>query len=316
MINWFMRAFAMILALFVYSPLGKIETYEANNKDAIQINFSVFADMHLETFTKDRFITFGETLRDLDAAEDKSDVLIFAGDNTMNGQVMEQSRFYGLMKKYNTIDNVIMACGNHDICPGQHNTGSYEDLKERFINYNNAFFDNKIEHMYYSRVVNGYHFIVLSSDKDAGVQQFISEEQFRFIENELKAAEKSKKPVFIINHWPVNNIYPEVWSEGHVGDQSERLLNLMKKYDNRIFYFTGHLHMGLFDDNSHIVQEEQITYINIPGLGVDNINGDADHQERGMGLQVEVYEDSVNVRVRNFAQHEWTGFDYDFPINY
>ena len=316
MINWFMRLFAAILALFVYSPMGNIEPYEVNKKDEINLNFTVFADMHLESFTKDRFVIFGETLRDLEAAEDKSDVLIFAGDNTMNGQVFEQGRFYGLLKKYNPIDNVIMACGNHDICPGQHNTGSYEKLTNRFIKFNNAFLDDKLEYMYHSKVVNGYHFIVLSSDKDAGIQQFISEEQFKWLENELQKAEKSGKPVFIISHWPVNHVYPEVWSEGHVGDQSERLLNLMKKYDNRIFYFTGHLHMGLFDDNSHIVNEGQITYINIPGLGVDNNVGDADHQERGMGLQVEVYEDSVNVRVRNFAQHEWTDFSYDFPIEY
>lgn len=316
MISWFMRIFAAFMVIFVYAPMGSIPKYEANRKDDINVSFSVFADMHLESGTKERFQIFGETLRDLNASERVSDAVIFAGDNTMNGQITESSLFYGLLNAYCPCDNVIMACGNHDICPGERNIGEYKDLRKRFIRYNNAFLENKIDEMYYSKVINGYYFIVLSSDKDAGVQQYLSEEQFKWLDGELKKAERTQKPVFIFNHWPVNNTFPEVWTEGHIGDQSERLLNLMKKYDNRIFYFTGHLHMGLFDDNSHIVDEGQITYINIPGLGVDNEVGEADHQERGYGLQVEVYGDSLNIRVRNFAQHKWTDFSYDFPLSY
>ncbi len=104
----------------------------------------------------------------------------------------------------------------------------------------------------------------------------------------------------------------EVWQEGHVGEQSDDLHPLLQKYDNRIFFFTGHLHMGIFEDGYGVAEEGNITYINIPSFGSENTDGDADVQNTGMGLQTEVYADEVVVRVRNFAAHEWTKYEYKF----
>ncbi len=109
-------------------------------------------------------------------------------------------------------------------------------------------------------------------------------------------------------------MFADVWQEGHVGEQSTELYNLLTKYDNRIFFFTGHLHMGVFENGYGIDNSENITYINVPSFGSENDDGDADVQDTGMGLQVEVYRAEIVVRIRNFVRHEWTDFEYHFDI--
>lgn len=72
--------------------------------------------------------------------------------------------------------------------------------------------------------------------------------------------------------------------------------------------------MGVFEGDGGYKEEGLITYINVPSFGSENTNGDADAQETGLGLQVEVYENELVVRVRNFVQHEWTDYEYRFAL--
>lgn len=245
------------------------------------------------------------------AAEEISKALVMVGDNTMNGQGIEEAMLYGLMNKYNKIENVLMAVGNHEVC---RDDTDFEKLEKRFIKYNNAFLEHKIDKLYHSQVIDGYHFIILATDRNSGVEQYISDEQFEWLDNELKTAAESGNPVFVFNHWPMNDTFSEVWPEGHVGDQSERLYQFLTKYDNRVFLFTGHLHMGIFENDYGIKEDGKITYINVPSFGSENDDGDADVQDTGMGLQVEVYDTQLIVRIRNFVTHQWTDYEYHFDI--
>lgn len=311
--TWFYKLIAAILALFIYSPESEIATYSVI-KENPQITFAVLSDIHIEGNNEDRFELFGEGIRDINSAEHKNDALILLGDNTMNGQVIEQSALFGMLKRYNEIENVLMVAGNHDLCPSDYNVGEYEDLRDRFLKYYNAYTDTETETLYHSATIKGYRFIILGSEADAGVEQEISDEQFEWLGNELKSAVESDKPVFIFSHWPLNNVWEDIWSEGHIGEDSDKLYELLTQYDNHIFYFSGHLHMGLYEDKREVVTDSNITFVNVCGFGVDNDVGDAQIQQNGMGHQVEVYEDEVIIRVRNFAEHEWTDIEYKFEL--
>lgn len=306
--KFILKVIAVIITLFIASPSVEIASYTTSQENP-ELVFSVLSDVHIEGNNKDKFTLFGEGICDINSAEN-NDALIFLGDNTMNGQIIEMSAFYGLLEKHNQIDNVLMIAGNHDLCPSDYNMGNYKNLKNRFINYNNAFLKNEIKHLYYSQVVDDYYFIVLGSESDAGVQQDISDEQFQWFETELKTAEESGKPIFIFSHWPLNHTFQGVWDDGHIGEDSERLNTLLKECESDIVYFSGHLHMGLYDEEVSYVNEENITYISVPAFGADNNVGDADIQDKGMGMYVEVYEDEVIVRVRNFAEHQWMDIEY------
>ena len=310
--NIFYKIIATILAVFVYLPMGNIADYSPKNEDP-ELVFSVLSDVHMEGNNLGRFNLFGEGIRDVNSAT-KNDALVFLGDNTMNGQNIEHTFFYGLLDRYNHIENVLVTSGNHDLCPSEQNSGDYNTQANQFISFYNTFLEENIEKAYYSREINGYKFIVLASESDAGVQQYLSVEQLLWLENELDSAESLGKPVFIFNHYPLNHTWPFVWTEGHVGLESELLHLLMRKSNNQIVYFSGHLHMGLNDNEVSYVNEENITYISVPAFGADNNVGNADIQDKGMGLYVEAYEDEILVRMRNYAEHEWMDIEYTFPV--
>lgn len=306
-----LKMIAAVLAVFIFSSSGEIASYEPLDSDNLKLNFTVISDGHIEGNNSQRHKNYGEAFCDMAAAEEISKALVMVGDNTMNGQGIEEAMLYGLMNKYNKIENVLMAVGNHEVC---RDDTDFEKLEKRFIKYNNAFLEHKIDKLYHSQVIDGYHFIILATDRNSGVEQYISDEQFEWLDNELKTAAESGNPVFVFNHWPMNDTFSEVWPEGHVGEQSERLYQFLTKYDNRVFLFTGHLHMGIFENDYGIKEDGKITYINVPSFGSENDDGDADVQDTGMGLQVEVYDTQLIVRIRNFVTHQWTDYEYHFDI--
>lgn len=306
-----LKMIAAVLAVFIFSSSGEIASYEPLDSDNLKLNFTVISDGHIEGNNSQRHKNYGEAFCDMAAAEEISKALVMVGDNTMNGQGIEEAMLYGLMNKYNKIENVLMAVGNHEVC---RDDTDFEKLEKRFIKYNNAFLEHKIDKLYHSQVIDGYHFIILATDRNSGVEQYISDEQFEWLDNELKTAAESGNPVFVFNHWPMNDTFSQVWPEGHVGEQSERLHQVLTKYDSRIFLFTGHLHMGIFENDYGIKEDGKITYINVPSFGSENDDGDADVQDTGMGLQVEVYDTQLVVRIRNFVTHQWTDYEYYFDI--
>lgn len=310
--NIFYKIIATILAVFVYFPMGSIADYspKGENPDLV---FSVLSDVHMEGNNTERFFSFGEGIRDVNAAE-RNDALVFLGDNTMNGQVIEHLFFYGLLDRCNSIENVLVASGNHDLCPSEQNSGDFNTQANQFIGFYNTFMGENNEKPYYSREINGYKFIVLASELDAGVQEYLSAEQLIWLEKELKSAEESGKPVFIFNHYPLNHTWPFVWPAGHIGLESDALRILMRRSNNQIVYFSGHLHMGLYNNKVSSVSEDNITYISVPAFGADNNVGNADIQDKGMGLYVEVYENEVLIRVRNFAEHKWMDIEHTIDL--
>ena len=310
--KWFYKLLAYILALFIYFPVNEIATYTTSQED-VKIAFTVLSDVHMEGNNKEKFELFGEGIRDVNSAEENHH-LIFLGDNTMNGQVVEHSAFYGILSEWHSGFFHVVS-GNHDLCPSKYNVGDYDDLKDRFLDYSNEFYSSSGDNLYYTFINGtGYQFIILGSESDAGVQEDISDEQFEWLENELKLAEDNGKPIFIFNHYPLNHTWEDVWTEGHIGEDSERLREIMKNSKNRIIYFSGHLHMGLYDNQVSYINEDNITYISVPAFGADNNVGDADIQDKGMGLYVEVYEDEVLVRVRNFAKHQWMDIEHSISL--
>lgn len=306
-----LKMIAAVLAVFIFSSSGEIASYEPLDSDNLKLNFTVISDGHIEGNNSQRHKNYGEAFCDMAAAEEISKALVMVGDNTMNGQGIEEAMLYGLMNKYNKIENVLMAVGNREVC---RDDTDFEKLEKRFIKYNNAFLEHKIDKLYHSQVIDGYHFIILATDRNSGVEQYISDEQFEWLDNELKTAAENGNPVFVFNHWPMNDTFSQVWPEGHVGEQSERLHQVLTKYDSRIFLFTGHLHMGIFENDYGIKEDGKITYINVPSFGSENDDGDADVQDTGMGLQVEVYDTQLVVRIRNFVTHQWTDYEYHFDI--
>jgi hypothetical protein len=106
---------------------------------------------------------------------------------------------------------------------------------------------------------------------------------------------------------------PDVWnspieSAGSVGAQSDELRAILGKYEN-VFLISGHEHTGF---GQYTYQEIDGFYsINLPSFGITNKDGE--YNDPGTGYVVEVYDDTVVFKARDFGKGIWLP-DYDLAL--
>ena len=302
-------AFALI-AMISGALFPPAQSYTPKDEAALQLNFSVISDVHMESYTFDRFTTFRKALQDMGNAKVASDALLLLGDNTMNAQGTEYFMLYTHLAAYNKAKTTLAAMGNHDINEGENKP---EDSVARHNTFYNAYTGAKNDKAYYSRVINGYHFVVLGSEGAAGTNAYLSPEQLAFLEAAVAEASASGKPLFVLCHQPLNNKPGNWWGEGgNLGEQSDAVEAILKSYPGKVFFFSGHLH-NAFDSRPTYVTGN-ITMVDLPCFTGESGTGGGQLTGKGYGYQVEVYEDTVLLRGRNFMNGEWAeGMEFSFP---
>lgn len=309
-VDWLRRIIAAFLSLFVFLPIGvTIHPMTAQNPEQLRLNVSIISDGHMEGNNVSRFQNHSCAFLDMSRAETPVDALVMVGDNTMNGMEIEYMLLYGLMNRYLTVDNVLIAPGNHELCK----ENEYEKYYQRFMDYNRACFGYDHEHAYFSQEINGYKLIVMATEQDSKVEAYHSQEQLDWLANELAEAAAAGMPAFVFNHNPLEGKFEHYWPAGNVGPQGEQLDQILKSCGTKVFYFSGHLHMGVYENGNGLATEGNVTYINVPGFGEECNYGDL--IDAGMGWQMEVYDTEVVLRLRNFATSEWVeGYEYTYPL--
>lgn len=156
------------------SESGHVDYAEGCNLD-----FTVISDVHLEGNNGNTFKTFGKILNDV-KYNLKSDTIVFLGDNTMNGQEIENLLFYGFISMIQPTDRIYTVMGNHDSGNGE---GQYEVCSQRFWSYYDDFMNENVTGKpYYYREVNGYGFVFLGSEQDNVNTSFVSQEQLNWLD--------------------------------------------------------------------------------------------------------------------------------------
>ena len=281
------KAVASILTVimtFLTLGSGVGEIHEIKRPEEAPVVFTVLSDAHVEgldqefTFTK-TYSTLTRALDDVSLLAGRNDALVFLGDNTMNGQHVENLLFYGLVNSMNAADKVIVAAGNHDFSNGE---GDYEEYKNRFLYYNNAFFTEDLTEPYYYQVVKGCYFICLSSEAATVNDMYLSDTQLAWLRGVLDEAAEKNAPIFVMSHHPAN----------YLTDRSDNeLTDILNDYDNLLF-FCGHTHKEY--DQYSVYTLNGVNCINLPKFT------HKDEVGTGIGAQVEVYEDEIIVRIRDF----------------
>lgn len=296
-----MKVLSIVLtsaAMLFFYPNGA-EQHTVKDKDNIKLNFTVLSDAHIEGNNPDSYEVFTKILYDVKNTDTSNDALVMLGDNTMNGQHIESIFFYGLESVISPAENIINVMGNHDTGNG---TDVYDECLTKFISYNNAFFDADITKPYYYKVIDGYYFITLASEIDNVDYCHMSDEQYFWLEDVLDEATGQGKPVFVLNHHPYFLI-----------DCTYSVDELLNSYEN-IFYFFGHTHWPLnnyetFTDHGNYVS------VNLPRCtDIISTDGGEIDDNSGIGMQVEVYEDEVVLRMRNFYEGGWIE-DYELSVD-
>lgn len=286
----------LMTLLMMMSPAFDKEgkAYEAKDADALVSSFAVVSDIHVETNHPESYTNFSNLLKGIKGGKD-IDSVIYLGDNVMNGQLLENVFFYMGVRAMMPAENNLVIPGNHDMGNG---AGDYDRSYKDFIANNNLYFGKNLKTTYYYEVINGCYMICLASeDKEAQTLE-MNDEQLQWLEGVLKEAQAAGAPTFVFNHFPLRYLAERGNTE---------LADLLKKYDVDL-YFHGHIHNDLGTDNFYTWG------------GVDSINlpraTETTEYEPGDGLVVEVYENEVLVRGRDFIKGEWIEeLVYTYPIS-
>ena len=280
--------------LMMISPAfgGNGTAYEAKNPDALITSFAVVSDIHVETNNPDSYENLSDVLYGIKAGKD-IDAVVYTGDNVMNGQFLENLFFYSAVKAVNPAENNIVLVGNHDLGNG---AGDHVKSRGDFITNNNLYLGNKIDDIYYYRVINGCYMICIATEVGDPSRFEVSDEQYLWLEGVLKEAKEADAPVFVFAHFPIRDI-----SQG-----GAKFAELLKQY-NVALYAHGHYHNDLVSGNFY--NWGGINSVNLPRAT------ETKDYEGGDGIVVEVYENEILVRGRDFIKGEWIdGLEYTYSI--
>lgn len=314
LLNGLQKLMSVVLAILMssgqFAAPPTDEPITALDPEEVLVTFNVIGDSQVNVMNYNR-IYFDLVLQDINNAATKQDAFMIVGDITENSFDQEWQMIREYLNTYNYGENLLLVSGNHDI-----RLFSADQATERFTSFANEFNDFEIEAQNYTYEINGYTFIVMGSDRYAFEEANISDEQIEWLDEELAEATEDGKPAFVMMHQPLKNTHglPLTWGDGsnpnagHVGKQSDAIQDVLNDYEN-VVLITGHLHTGFgqytyeYTDGIHMV--------NVPGAGKNNKDGE--YNEFSTGYSVEVYEDEIVFRARDYAKGKYVP-EYDITI--
>lgn len=267
-------------------------------------NFNAISDLHVQSL-KDS-ILFNSHLKTAlkDIYNSESKAIMAVGDIINFGKAEEYVFFNSIYESIENKNNIPLypAIGNHEYM-------YFSDFSEPLGYFKSHF---KLESHYYSFELEGNKFIVLGSDTKSLYGQ-MSNEQFNWLAHELAEIEKNEN-VFIFIHQPfidtVDGTLFTSFGQTSYGnnERNDQLRQLFKDYPNA-FIFSGHSHQTLEGlkpvaygngTDASFINCGSMGYLceYVAGVDMEDIGGSE-------GLYVEVYEDCVIIRGRDFSYGRW-----------
>lgn len=282
-------------------------------KSNYRFSFEVLTDIHIENYGSfpNHVSHLKAALRDINSIANNSKAIFTVGDNTNHGYDENYRILMEILESERTQNtpNIYFSLGNHEYMYGSLHS---ESLKA-FINY------TKMPNHYYSVEIEGIKYIVLGSDSKV-MSGTISDEQYNWFVSELESVDKNK-PTFIFAHQPLKDtVSGSLYSKDssiqywYGLDKGEQIKELLKGYPNAVL-FSGHTHWNLDSYQPILFGNLQgASYVNCSSVGY--LWNDNDQQEPGSeGIFVEVYEDYILVKGREFVDRKWIATaQFVFPL--
>lgn len=304
---------ALMLTVFPNSEILKaLDILDlATERENCLLNAALVSDIHIDVDWPIGEWVWENGLNDLERSADPIDALIVSGDLTNYGDGPSMESFYNIMAENNNASNWVIAMGNHDV--GHVEDTTQEGARQRFVDLYNKLnpAGEQIEKAYYKTDVNGYRFVVLADDgDDTWDTPDMSPDQLQFLDDSLAEAADRGLPMFVVCHVPVEGVngQDKIWEDGGLDDNSDAVQAILEKYEN-VFFISGHVHTGI---NGPLVENvfgfscvetiNGVNYVNLPTYMIINRYG---VPWGGMGFQMEVYEDEVLFRARNYGSSKW-----------
>ena len=296
-------SFLVGLMLLINAPAADPEGWSNDLPEGTRLAFNAIADVHMETTNKYARNVTAKIFRNMEAHSNYRDALFLLGDNTMNGKYSENLFLYGLLANTRPAERYITVCGNHDT--GNEgdvygNISVYTPALMRFLHFHSAF-DEDIRKGYFTTQVNGYTFISLFSEADTSGCMHMSETQLEWFAEQMDLATADGKPVFVMCHYPYEDIIDNDESTGYsTDDTADRVKEILTSHKN-VFYFCGHWHMPFLTIRE---EAESVYYINLPRVASCDEDTGETWEHTGLGVQVAVTDSEVILDGVNFYRCE------------
>lgn len=261
------------------------------------ISFQVITDTHVTT-ERDHIHNdhFGQALQDIAAHAANSIGIMHVGDITDRGlraEYEEVARIWEVNKA--DLPPIWFTYGNHDVFLGE--WSSQLKLYECFTGMKGPYYDVWLQ---------GYHFIFLGSEQGLKDFAYLDEEQLAWLDQRLGKEASPLKPVFVFLHQPLRDtVAGSLESQGWYGvTQDEELKAILAKHPQTIM-FNGHTHWELEAGHTSFDGKGKTASIfNTSSVAYLWTNED-EYKEGSQGFYVDVYEDKVIVRGRDFTTSSW-----------
>ena len=308
--------------LYAYLKTGDVETnyyasckipssfYNTASFGSKLYEFQIFTDIHI---TDDNNYIHSQhfrlALRDVLRNSPNSKAIITIGDNTDNGRETQWQNLFAIKNSVltNGKPKLYFTMGNHD----RDYNGNFASQVALFKKYTG------MPGVYYSFQIESGTFIVLGSESKGGFAN-LSNTQLNWLETQLKSAPPDK-PVFLFLHEPlkdtVSGSLTSLQQTWYGVQQDAQLRKIVNPYPN-VMFFTGHTHWH-FNTTQPMLYGggKTANYFNSASVGY--LWNDEDREVTGSeGYYVEVYQNGIFVRGRDFANGLWTpATQYFVPLS-
>ncbi len=198
--------------------------------------------------------------RHVNQLESKVDFIINGGDSIMDALKASKEKVQAQWDVWNKVLNdenklpIYHCIGNHDAWGWQ--MTELEVKNDPLYDKQWVLKQHKMKNRFYSFEYNNWKFIILDSahENNGGYIARIDEEQFAWLENELKTTDSSKH-ICIVSHIPIVSFCSAMFVDKNEpnGDwkisrallhvDSRRLIDLFKNYSNIVCCLSGHIHL-------------------------------------------------------------------------
>ncbi len=265
--------------------------------------FVVLSDTHVPSSTTDSSaLIFIDALEDVKTYFPRVKAIVNPGDFSCDGYENEFKAYFDIIGQYDS-DLVFMnALGNHDV---RWKSG-WNEIYDRYMRYNGKYMEETDGAVYFDRWVDGYHFIVLNTEWDLKDRAYISDAQLKWLDETMAEGAEDGKPIFITMHQALRDTY---WNSNDWDDgvQDFALKEVLRKYPQTIM-FTGHIHNGL--GKLEVVETDYGTMVDIPSFR----SNDYGNGRGQIGYHVTIYEDKVQLSMRDYKADEWLP-EYNYTID-
>lgn len=248
-----------------------------------------------------------------EVVEAKPDVLIISGDLSFNGEKASHLDFAKKLKKIQDSGvQVLTIAGNHDINSSnpvkfrknkisKSESVDAEEFKSIYFDYGmkqaESVDENSLSYMY--KVNRSLYVLML--DTNAFGQNFVQDESYQWIEEQLKLAKKRHASVITVTHQNVLN-QSEKLTFGYTLYDAKELLELFQQYKVKC-NLSGHVHI------QHISQENDFSdiatsslVVNTTQYGVIDFNGKINYQTKRVDVEAWAKKNKLdNEELLNFS---------------